>query len=214
MKALWITLLLIIPLSLSAASKDEEDNPPLKQSDLPLPVVIDESQGDVPVTLDGEMVTVTGSVSATVTGSVNATIQEPLEVITSARDFHAMQFCGEFISGNLYDSDDIHSLTVANLCDYIEEITITMAIPVDSGARFILTMLAPTQLNYYHEPVASLLIPPGVTYAERTVTFDTPMKTVDGYGQVTLRTNIEELFPIGPLQYPIMWEMHVRGYNE
>jgi hypothetical protein len=80
MKALLIALLLAIPLSLSAASKDEEENPPLKQSDLPLPVVIDESQGDVPVTLDGETVTVNGNVNATVSGSVNATIQEPLAV--------------------------------------------------------------------------------------------------------------------------------------
>lgn len=81
MKTLLV-LLLAIPFSLSAAPKDEEENPPLKQSDLPLPVVIDQSQGDVPVTLDGETVNVIGSVNATVTGSVNATIQEPLEVIS------------------------------------------------------------------------------------------------------------------------------------
>ena len=76
LKALLIALLLALPLSLSAAPKDEDENPPLKQSDLPLPIVVDQSQGDVPVTLDGEAVTVTGS--------VDATIQEPLEVVSDA----------------------------------------------------------------------------------------------------------------------------------
>lgn len=184
MKALLIALLLTLPLALSAAPKDEEENPPLKQSDLPLPVIVDPSQGDVPVTLDGEVVTV-----------------DPL-----IREFASEDYCSFYNSRNLYDSEDFHYERFTPRCDYIEAITVSFAVPSTGGARLILSMLS----SNAYETVAVLQIPPGVTYLERTIRFDTPMKRNDA----DLSVHVDVFFVTGPLQYPMMWDINLQGYNE
>lgn len=105
MKTRNLILATILFLPLTAMGKPTDGDPedePLKRSDLPLPVVIDETQGDVPITLDGETVNISGTVSASlnepveIEGTVNATIDEPLEVFSQleyAQTLNADEAC-------------------------------------------------------------------------------------------------------------------------
>lgn len=207
MKALLIALLLALPLSLSAAPKDEEENPPLKQSDLPLPVVIDESQGDVPVTLDGETVTVTGSVNATiqepltvqgsvnaiiqeplvVQGSVNATIQEPLEVMNAdtAKYLPLTEFCTDGRKNRQdLDGSEIDSYRFNMDCPYITSILVQTGGELGNGFElhaFLKDFAFPDDTSKYITLARFMHSPDTAEAQSQMFTFPYPFRVPDNY---------------------------------
>lgn len=113
----------VVSLAISINAFSQPAAPPLNQDNLPLPIIVDPSQGDVPITLDGETLNVSGSVNASISepleveGSVEAVLDEPIEVygtvdVTPSSGVPVTHLRNRFFDLFAFDSDGRLSLDV------------------------------------------------------------------------------------------------------